>query len=293
MTLRPAPRLFASLLLLLAWLLAAPPPGRAAEGQDGCAGFVDSLPATISTQGVWCLRHDLGTAIATGSAILVENNNVTIDCNDFKVGGLAAGTGSTTIGIEARYRSNITVRNCNLRGFQMGISLVGGGGHRVEGNRFDNNLVRSIQLYQVGSSLVRGNRVFDTGGWADDGHRYGILCTVEGNGSCDVVDNAIDGIFALDGNANSLRAIMVGGVGSRVAGNSVRGFVPGTAGSAWGIINSGGSAFFDDNEVTLPTGGAGAYPFACADAALRGNTSWNASSQPPAACVDDGGNAAH
>ena len=50
----------------------------AAQSLDTCAGFLDTLPTTISTQGVWCLRHDLSTNIASGNAITVATNNVTI-----------------------------------------------------------------------------------------------------------------------------------------------------------------------------------------------------------------------
>src|SRR5690606_14995164 len=76
-------------VLILAGL-ASVLPARAADDYDACAGFIDSVPATITSQGVWCLRKDLSTAIASGSAITIATNNVTIDCNGFKLGGLAA-----------------------------------------------------------------------------------------------------------------------------------------------------------------------------------------------------------
>ena len=42
-----------------------------AETLGSCAGFIDSVPATITTQGTWCLRKDLSTSIASGAAITV------------------------------------------------------------------------------------------------------------------------------------------------------------------------------------------------------------------------------
>src|SRR5690606_24652633 len=90
-------RFLAALLLLGG--LAATQPARAAQSYDACTGFIDSVPATISTQGVWCLRKDLSTNITSGNAITIATNNVTIDCNDFKLGGLAAGNGSNAFGI--------------------------------------------------------------------------------------------------------------------------------------------------------------------------------------------------
>ena len=93
----------------------APDASHAAQSYDNCTGFIDSVPATITTQGTWCLRKDLSTSIRFGDAITVDANNVTIDCNDFKLGGLSAGPGTKAFGIAGRERQNITVRNCNVR----------------------------------------------------------------------------------------------------------------------------------------------------------------------------------
>src|SRR5690606_36206278 len=81
---------------------------------------IQSIPAVISTQGVYCLKRHVSGALATGSAIAVNTNNVTIDCNEFKIGNLAAGPGTQAVGIIASNRNNVTVRNCGVRGFQTG-----------------------------------------------------------------------------------------------------------------------------------------------------------------------------
>src|SRR6187200_130915 len=133
----PAPSLRRLLALLL--LLPAAPIALAAEGYDACTGFIDSLPATITTQGTWCLRKDLSTAIAAGTAITLATNNVTLDCNGFKLGGLSGGADSQATAVSALERLNIAVRHCSIRGFSVGVSLAGlsTGGHLVEDNRFD------------------------------------------------------------------------------------------------------------------------------------------------------------
>ena len=59
----------------------------AAESYDACVGFVDAIPAVITTQGVWCLRKDLATSNSVITAIDIQTSNVTIDCNGFKLGG--------------------------------------------------------------------------------------------------------------------------------------------------------------------------------------------------------------
>src|SRR5690606_20448934 len=108
------------------------------------------------------------TAITSGNAIHIAANNVTIDCNDFKIGGLAAGNASNANGIYAPAKQSATVRHCNVRGFRTGISFLDtgthtGGGHLVEDNRLDNNLEYGIYVGGE-NSLVRRNRVYDTGG---------------------------------------------------------------------------------------------------------------------------------
>src|SRR6185369_13051491 len=100
------------ILLVFVWLGVAPSLVRAAESYDNCVGFVDSVPAVIATQGTWCLRHDLSTAITAGNAITIATNNVIIDCNDFKLGDLSAGAGTQAVGVQATDRLNTTVRHC-------------------------------------------------------------------------------------------------------------------------------------------------------------------------------------
>src|SRR5688572_20901601 len=88
--------------LLVLGLLAAVSlaPARATESYDGCTGFIDSLPATISTPGTWCLRGHRYTSITSGAAIRITANNVTLDCNDFRLSGLGAGAGTLAVGID-------------------------------------------------------------------------------------------------------------------------------------------------------------------------------------------------
>ena len=205
-------------LALLGSLAAGPV--RAAEDYDNCTGFITSLPASITTQGVWCLDRNLNTAISSGTAIFIATNNVTLDCNDFKVGGLAAGAASTANGIAASSRQNITIRNCNVRGFEDGISLDGGG-HVVEDNRLDSNLRRGIQVFDVdGKSVVRRNLVSDTGGQTGGAIAIGIFAVG------DVIDNTVAGVHA-EAPSTTVYGIQLNGgaLGFEIRGNTVRGVV--------------------------------------------------------------------
>jgi len=217
-------------VLLVASLIPAARPAQA-ETFHTCAGFIDAVPTTIATQGVWCMRKDLSTAITSGTAITIATNNVTIDCNDFKLGGLAAGDATEAVGIEADNRINATVRHCNVRGFMYGTQLSGGG-HAVVDSRFDNNTYSAI-LASGDGILIQGNRVSDTGGST-------ISPTINAAGitlatptySASVRDNTIDSVVSLGGTATGIAAGIMNGTVER---NTISVLRPGGAGLARGI----------------------------------------------------------
>ena len=223
----------------------------AAESYDNCTGFIDSLPATIATQGVWCLRQHLSTAIASGNAITIATNNVTIDCNDFKVGGLAAGDTSQAIGIQSLERQNATVRQCALRGFRTGIQLFEGSGHLVEDNLLDQNLRTGIAVLSADGSRVQRNRVNNTGGAPGVPQVEGIVV------SGDAIDNTVDGVFS-DAASPSIAGIRMTGASSEARGNQVRNLL-GTGGFATGIQVTAPQATLRENMLAAPatTNGTG------------------------------------
>jgi parallel beta-helix repeat protein len=221
----------------------------AAESYDNCTGFIDSLPAYISSQGTWCLRKDVGTSITSGAAILIETNNVTIDCNGFKIGGLAGGPGTMAIGIHPYAGlNNTTVRNCRVRGFWLGIATEGGGGHLIESNQFDGNTEVGISVYSP-NSTVRHNMVMDTGGGtATANGAQGIVVS----GGVDALDNTVVGVVSNDLQAdNDARGIVaVDNEMGSVVGNRIRGLVPSGAGPAFGILDfTTGYSVIRDNIV--------------------------------------------
>ena len=207
-------RLLAAALLLGG--LSFVPSAQAAESYDNCSGFIDSLPATISTQGTWCLRQNLSTNIANGNAVTIAANNVTIDCNDFRIGGLAAGEGSIAAGIHAYGRQNVIVRRCGVRGFKWGITLHGAG-HLVEDNRLDNNLSLGIMV-SGDSGMVRNNRVYDTGGDPEETGVWGIT------GSASVIGNTIAGLYARNPGTQLYGIQNHSGHGGEIRDNSISGF---------------------------------------------------------------------
>ncbi|HEY0660644.1 MAG TPA: hypothetical protein VGD21_04900 [Lysobacter sp.] len=60
-------------------------PAFATESYDNCNGFIDTLPATISTQGTRCLRKDLSTAmksLAHRRPLYVNGTSIRPVCNN-------------------------------------------------------------------------------------------------------------------------------------------------------------------------------------------------------------------
>lgn len=200
-------------LVALGLLALAPKAVLAAESYDNCNGVVASLPATITTQGVWCLKKNLVHSASSGAAITVSANNVTLDCNNFNMDASAGAAGSNGISGSVM---NTTVRNCGIRGFRSGIHLQGSG-HLVENNYLDRNRVEGIRVTGDNHRVV-GNRVFNMlGGAGEFDQTIGIVA------HGDVMNNVVSGLVS--GGANWVYGINATGVGAEISGNTVRGFM--------------------------------------------------------------------
>jgi len=248
-------------LLLLLSLLFWAAPTRAAQSYDNCTGFITSLPATIGSQGTWCFNKDLNTAITSGNAIAINANNVTLDCNDFKLGGLAAGAATQTIGIYANDHANLTIRRCNIRGFHTGISIVGtlAGGNTIEDNRLDGNTDIGMIISGDGS-IVQRNRVLDTGG-STVHQDFTAIYTAD---SVNVVDNTVSGVVATTGSNGYATGMLMGG--NFVSGNRISGLIADGTGLAWGIRMNINSHFFLTGNQLIGDGSTGSLGLSCINA---------------------------
>lgn len=251
----------------LAVVLFALLPTTSARADTGPCTVIRSLPAVITSQGTYCLEHDLSTAISRGEAISIQANNVTIDCRHRKIGGLASGTGSHASGIFAMDRKNITIRNCAIRGFASGIFLFGSGGayHLVEDNRIDLALEDGI-LAMGDGTMVRGNRIYDIGST-----RYSAR-GITTFGAASVVDNTIQGARTTGSRATGIAADTTTGPafisGNRISGLSAQDYVTG--------IDLWGEGIVTGNSLIRhgPAAGKGTYGIACHGGThvVQGNT---------------------
>src|SRR5438067_6416742 len=162
-----AHRYLAILALALAGFACATSPASAAGSYDNCIGFIDTVPMVVATPGTWCLRKNLATSDPDFSAIDIQTNNVTINCNGFRLQNLATGTGpySRAVAVGGG-SSNVMVRNCTIDGFGYGIWITGspaGSGYVIESNRFSQSGFVGIRVDGFGS-VIRGNIVTSSGG---------------------------------------------------------------------------------------------------------------------------------
>lgn len=226
----------------LVLVLFAPGAVKAAESYDNCQGVITSVPATITTQGVWCLKSSLMYAPITGTAIRIDANNVTLDCNHFYVDKFGSAGGTRGIGTGPNVL-NATVRNCGVRGFRAGIDLSGSG-HLVEKNFLDRNILVGISV--MGSNnRVAGNRVSNMRGGAavSADYVYGIVA------AGDVIGNTVSGLTPASG--PYVIGIRAHEGASEVSGNIVRGFMlPASGKEARGIHADSTGARISNNHVT-------------------------------------------
>lgn len=237
----------------------------AAESYDNCSGFVDSLPATISAQGTWCLRHDVSTAITDGYASTIAANNVVLDCNGFKVGGLAAGPATGAVGIGAQSRVNVTVRHCSVRGFLYGIAL-NGSYLRVEDNRLDLNTFVGVSVSGDGA-VVRGNEILDTGGAPSSSNPIGNGLGIYSFIDTDIRDNTVNGVAARGGsNGSAFGIYSTSSASGVISGNQVRGLMPAGTGKRYGIYKQDpGAVAISDNKILQPDAGTGDVGIRCSN----------------------------
>ena len=186
-------KLFRTLFLSTAALLIGGLTGAVRAETLDCTP-ITSLPYVITTQGIYCLTGNLSTSMTSGRAIDIQTNNVTIDLNGYKLGGLGAGDGTTAFGIYAYQRKNITIKNGIVRGFDRGIWLndaspyTASAGNTVKNILADQNTYTGIDVRGLGNT-VENSKVVDTGGsTAHTLRAYGIM--VGGSGA-KIVNNDV------------------------------------------------------------------------------------------------------
>ena len=156
---------------------------------------ITSVPTIISSGGVYCLKQNLGTSLNFGPAISIEANNVTIEMNGFRLGGLSAGLNSQASGIVVQARRNVTIRNGTIRGFQTGVRIIGSfsqsSGHLIEKLLIEQSRSNGIRASGL-DMIMRDNRIYTTGPSGVNDAAIGIW--VDSGANVIVENNVIAGV---------------------------------------------------------------------------------------------------
>ena len=287
----------ACIAVIAAALAAGTGTARADDGLEHCTGFVTFLPYVISTDGgVWCMDTDLTLYNEGQSGVTIDARNAVLDCkgHTLRDESIRIGSGIRTGSTNHR----VTIRNCRLEGFGTGISVRSDALNHTPAVAIieDNVLVDSrnfgIRAVAIRHAQIRRNTVIGVGSRPFDGHPTGILVQVDG-------DAVVHGNVVTDVNGGGTdrgwihgRGINVAAVGrSSVVGNIVSDVVPGTGGTAYGLLFPPGSrATVRGNQIT-GDGRASTRGIACADSSgviLVGNMV-NGAGRPADKCPGDAG----
>jgi len=151
-------------------------------------GSID--PATVTIERTGDLYRLTGNI--TGR-IFVERNNIFIDGNGWRLEGDGSGYGFDLTG-----RDNITITNCTIRNFWVGIHVYSSAEVFMESNRFEQNVNGGIDILSSdGSCIIENNTFTENGGsaiwlvWSTDCNISGNLVTNNYAGITLVASSAI------------------------------------------------------------------------------------------------------
>lgn len=101
---------------------------------------ITSIPFTISSPDTYVLTGDLTNG--TPTAITIQSDNVTLDCQGFSITGLYT---NSTQGIFLSNSNNVTIENCIVREYGVNFFSSGGNNTIVRNNTFDNASQTGVQ----------------------------------------------------------------------------------------------------------------------------------------------------
>lgn len=230
--------------------------GAVVLGSTGVASANHSLPAealmcgttiTVSTT----LTHNVGPC--AGDGLIIGASNITLNLNGFTVSGLPvpqpAGTGA---GILLEDKSNVTVTNGTISGFDGGVEITRGGSNTLSQLNIVDNVGSAASTWGEGIGLWRSsNNTITNNLVARNGIYAGIGLYNEGNILAGSTNNTITGNTVQDNNA--FQSTSNQNIGIRVEHGSTFNVIEANAVTGSGLD---GIALFpnsNDNAVTNNT----------------------------------------
>ena len=251
-------------ILLLAVLLPTTLPQSLHAETTACTA-ITSLPTTISSAGVYCLKQHLTTSMSSNAAIVIDASNVVLDLNGFRLDGSSAGSATQATGIWIHDgRANAAIRNGTVRGFMRGIYILGGSNHLVEDLLVAGNTCTGVWV-NGNRTTIRDSRIMNTGGATVSGG--GLTCTAVGI-NLSSSSHRISGTDIVDVvGGSSSRGIDVQGDAALIDGNRIDRAVYGIG--VW----SGSGSLLDGNRIQNATYGVLFQP--AASGAYRGTMTFD------------------
>lgn len=138
-----------SLLVFLAFLVAL-------SGSVG-AITVDSCGNLSTANVTYDLSNDI---VSSGTCLTIGANGIILDCQEYIITGENA---SGSYGIHAIGKSNVTIKNCNIRDYQYGIYLDSSDSNALENNTLSSNTRWGIILDSSSFNSLTNNTAHSNG----------------------------------------------------------------------------------------------------------------------------------
>ena len=156
-------------------------------------------------------------------SIVVERDNIVVDGADYTLQGTGSGAGITLSG-----RSNITIKNIEIRAFHYGIFLLKSSNNIISGNKITNNSIVGIRFDSSPNNIISGNNITKNNQDGIDLHDsdYNSIC---GN---NITANERDGIGLYSSDYNNMSGNTITNIVhgiflsvsriNRITGNNIR-----------------------------------------------------------------------
>lgn len=141
------------------------------------------------------LSSDIENCPAGVNGLVIGAGGIVLDCWGHTISG-APGQQThdyTHFGIYASHVSNIVIRNCVVRSFNMGIFLVDVTQSQIANNTVVTNYTQGFNLFYSTNNLLSANRALRTGNPQGDGHGFNLAF---GSSSNALVNNTALDCFA-------------------------------------------------------------------------------------------------
>jgi hypothetical protein len=133
-----------------------------ARAETTTCQVVNTLPATLSTPGHYCLESDFAQDFGFASALTITADDLVLDCNGHRIRHTSAANEADAI-FAAGERHDVTIRNCVIDGWYVGIFVQASSDPGARGNRIlDNQLLRTrtTAIYVLGTdNRIERNRI--------------------------------------------------------------------------------------------------------------------------------------